>query len=203
MATATLPAPTLLATYKEKVVPALQKSRNYANVHQIPKIEKIVLNTCVGSQPDVKLALEDAIRDITLITGQKPIRTKSKTSIANFKLRENQEIGCKVTLRGRIMWEFFERLIVAALPRIRDFRGISNRAFDGRGSYTLGVKDHTIFPEIELDKVKRTIGMDITIVTSADTNDEARELLSLLGMPFTHKTVVAEKPAPTPTPVAA
>ena len=204
MATATPPAPTLLAAYKEKVAPALKKSRNYANVHQIPKIEKIVVNTCVGSQPDVKLALEDAIRDITLITGQKPIRTKSKTSIANFKLRENQEIGCKVTLRGRIMWEFFERLVVAALPRIRDFRGISGRAFDGRGSYTLGVKDHTIFPEIELDKVKRTIGMDITIVTSADTNEEARELLTLLGMPFTQKQIqAADKPAVAAAPVAA
>ena len=193
----------LLATYKEKVAPALFKSRGYANVHQVPQIEKIVLNTCVGSSPEIKLALEDAIRDITLITGQKPIRTKSRDSIANFKLRENQEIGCKVTLRGRIMWEFLERLIVAALPRIRDFRGISNRAFDGRGSYTLGVKDHTIFPEIELDKVKRTIGMDITIVTSAPTNDEARELLVLLGMPFTEKKQQADKNAAQAQPVVA
>ncbi|MDE1171549.1 MAG: 50S ribosomal protein L5 [Verrucomicrobium sp.] len=185
----TAPAPTLQTQYNEKVVPALKKARGYTNVHQIPRVEKIVVNSCVGSSPEIKLALEDAIRDITLITGQKPIRTVSKNSIANFKLRENQEIGCKVTLRGRIMWEFLERLIVAALPRIRDFRGISHRAFDGRGSYTLGVKDHTIFPEIELDKVKRTIGMDVTIVTSADTNDEARELLTLLGMPFTEKKV--------------
>ncbi len=192
------PPPSFLTRYNEQVAPALKKSRGYVNVHQIPRIEKIVVNTCVGSSPEIKLALEDAIRDVTLITGQKPIKTVSKTSIANFKLRENQEIGAKVTLRGRIMWEFLERLIVAALPRIRDFRGVSNRAFDGRGSYTLGVKDHTIFPEIELDKVKRTIGMDVTIVTSAPTNDEARELLALLGMPFT------EKKAPTPAqPVAA
>ena len=183
----TLPPPAFLAKYKEKVVPALQASRKYVNVHQIPRIEKIVLNTCVSASIDTKLALEDAVKELTAITGQKPIKTKSKTSIANFKLRENQEIGAKVTLRGRIMWEFLERLIVAALPRIRDFRGVSNRAFDGRGSYTLGVKDHTIFPEIELDKVKRTIGMDITIVTSSPTNEEARELLALLGMPFTER----------------
>jgi large subunit ribosomal protein L5 len=190
------PAPAFLAKYNEKVVPALKKSRSYANVHQVPRIKKVVLNTCVGSSPEIKLALEDAIRDVTLITGQKPVKTISKTSIANFKLRENQEIGAKVTLRGRVMWEFLERLIVAALPRIRDFRGVSNRAFDGRGSYTLGVKDHTIFPEIELDKVKRTIGMDVTIVTSAPTNDEARELLALLGMPFTEKkTNTAANPA--------
>lgn len=182
-------------------MPALLKSRAYKNVHEVPKIEKVVVNCCIGSSEDVKLALEDAVRDITMITGQKPVKTTSKKAVANFKLRENQDIGCKVTLRGHIMYEFLERLICAALPRIRDFRGISNRAFDGRGSYTLGVKDHTIFPEIELDKVKRTLGMDITIVTSAPTNDEAKELLSLMGMPFAGKNTPA--PATAATPVAA
>ena len=182
---------TLDTFYKEKVAVTLKKNRGYANVHQVPKIEKVVVNCCIGSSEDVKLALEDAVRDVTLITGQKPLKTTSKKSIANFKLRENQDIGCKVTLRGRIMYEFLERLISAALPRIRDFRGISNRAFDGRGSYTLGVKDHTIFPEIELDKVKRTLGLDVTIVTSAPTNEEAKELLSLMGMPFAGKNLSA------------
>ena len=182
---------TLETFYKEKVVPALKKSRGYSNVHQIPRLEKVVVNCCIGSSEDVKLALEDAVRDVTLITGQKPLKTTSKNSIANFKLREKQDIGCKVTLRGKVRYEFMERLISAALPRIRDFRGISNRAFDGRGSYTLGVKDHTIFPEIELDKVKRTLGMDVTIVTSAPTNEEAKELLTLLGMPFAGKNLTA------------
>ena len=187
---------TLDTFYKEKVVEVLKQKRGYTNVHQVPKIEKVVVNCCIGSSEDVKLALEDAVRDVTLITGQKPLKTTSKVSIANFKLRENQDIGCKVTLRGQIMYEFLERLISAALPRIRDFRGISNRAFDGRGSYTLGVKDHTIFPEIELDKVKRTLGMDVTIVTSAPTNEEAKELLSLMGMPFAGKNQVAAAAAP-------
>jgi large subunit ribosomal protein L5 len=185
--------------YSEQIVPQLLKSRGYANPHQVPKIEKVVVNCCVGSVAETKLALEDAVNDITMITGQKPIKTISKKAIANFKLRENQEIGCKVTLRGHIMYEFMERLISAALPRIRDFRGISPRAFDGRGTYTLGVKDHTIFPEIELEKVKRTLGMDITIVTSASTNDEAKELLSLFGMPFAGR----KDTVPTPTPAAA
>lgn len=197
-------AATLDSFYKEKIVPALIKSRGYKNVHQVPKIEKVVVNCCIGSSEDVKIALEDAIRDITLITGQKPLKTTSKKAIANFKLRENQDIGCKVTLRGRIMYEFMERLISAALPRIRDFRGISNRAFDGRGSYTLGVKDHTIFPEIELEKIKRTLGMDVTIVTSAHTNEEAKELLTLLGMPFVGKNNAPAAPTATasPTPAA-
>jgi large subunit ribosomal protein L5 len=179
--------PQLLKEYKEQAIPALIQSRGYKNVTQVPKIEKVVVNCCVGSQQDVKIALEDAINDIQAITGQKAIRTFSKKAIANFKLRENQDIGCKVTLRGRIMYEFLERLIRTALPRIRDFRGVNPRAFDGRGSYTLGVKDQSIFPEIELDKVKRTIGMDITIVTSANKNEEAKELLTLLGMPFSDK----------------
>jgi large subunit ribosomal protein L5 len=175
------------AEYKDKVVPALMSKRGYKNVNEVPKISKIVVNCSVGSSQDVKAALEDAIHDIQLITGQKPVRTKAKKAIANFKLRDNQEIGCKVTLRGRIMNEFFLRLTRMALPRIRDFRGISPRAFDGRGAYTLGVKDHTIFPEIELDKIKRTIGMDITIVTTAKNKEETKDLLALMGMPFSDR----------------
>lgn len=178
---------TLHKEYVEQVIPALVQSRGYKNVNQVPKIEKVVVNCCVGSAQDVKVAVEDAIHDVQLVTGQKPIKTISKKSIANFKLREGQEIGCKVTLRGRTMYEFLERLIRTALPRIRDFRGVSPRAFDGRGSYTLGVKDQTIFPEIELEKVKRNLGMDVTIVTSARTNEEAKELLSLLGVPFSDR----------------
>jgi large subunit ribosomal protein L5 len=154
---------------------------------EVPKIQKIVVNCCIGSSVDTKVALEDAFNEIQMITGQKPIKTKSTKSIANFKLREDQEIGVKVTLRGQIMYEFLERLIRTALPRIRDFRGISPRAFDGRGNYTLGVKDQTIFPEIELDKVKRNLGMDITIVTTARKNEEAKELLALFGMPFSDR----------------
>jgi large subunit ribosomal protein L5 len=180
---------TLHKEYKEQVLPALLKNRGYQNVNQAPKLEKVVVNCCVGSAQDVKVALEDAIHDIQAITGQKPIKTLSKKSIANFKLRQYQEIGCKVTLRGRIMYEFLERLIRTALPRIRDFRGVSPRAFDGRGSYTLGVKDQSIFPEIELEKIKRNLGMDVTIVTSAQTNAEAKELLTLLGMPFSDRKV--------------
>ena len=183
-----LKEPTTLAReYKEKVVPALIKSRGYKNVMQVPKIQKVVVNCCVGSAVDGKVAVEDAFNEIQMITGQKPIKTKSTKSIANFKLREDQEIGVKVTLRGAIMYEFLERLIRTALPRIRDFRGVSHRAFDGRGNYTLGVKDQTIFPEVELDKVKRNLGMDITIVTTARKNDEAKELLALFGMPFSDR----------------
>ncbi|MDZ4789555.1 MAG: 50S ribosomal protein L5 [Blastochloris sp.] len=175
--------------YLEKVVPALKTARGYKNVNQVPKISKVVVNCCIASAQDVKNALEDAINDITIITGQKPVRTISKQSISNFKLREGQEIGCKVTLRGRVMYEFLLRLTRMALPRIRDFRGISTRAFDGRGAYTLGIKDHTIFPEIELDKIKRNLGMDVTIVTTAKTKEETKELLSLMGMPFADRKV--------------
>ena len=185
-----LKVPTTLATeYKEKVVPALVASRGYKNVMEIPKISKVVVNCCIGSAVDTKVALEDAFNEIQMITGQKPIKTKSTKSIANFKLREDQEIGVKVTLRGPIMYEFLERLIRTALPRIRDFRGVSPRAFDGRGNYTLGVKDQTIFPEVELDKVKRNLGMDITIVTTARKNDEAKELLALFGFPFSDRKI--------------
>jgi large subunit ribosomal protein L5 len=175
--------------YRDKIVPSLIEGKRYSNINQIPKIQKIVINCCVGST-DEKSALDEAEKELVAIAGQKPVRTKSKKAISNFKLRKNQDIGLKVTLRGRIMYEFLERLIVMALPRIRDFRGVSPKAFDGRGNYTLGIKDHTIFPEIELDKVKRNIGMDITFVTTAKNNAEAKELLNLFGMPFSdrHKT---------------
>ncbi|MDR0533533.1 MAG: 50S ribosomal protein L5 [Verrucomicrobiales bacterium] len=174
----------LLQEYRDKVVPALMSQRGYKNVNQVPKLSKIVVNCSVGSANDVKAAMEDAVHDVTLITGQKPIRTKSTKSISNFKLRENQEIGVKVTLRGKHMYEFLFRLAGTALPRIRDFRGISTRAFDGRGAYTLGVKDHTIFPEIELDKIKRNLGMDVTIVTTGKNKEETKALLTLMGLPF-------------------
>ena len=177
----------LLKFYKERVIPALQEKHGYKNVHQVPKVEKVVVNTCVNANTDVKQGLEDAKAELALITGQKPAETRSKKSIATFKLRQHQAIGAKVTLRGRHMYEFLERLIKTALPRIRDFRGISPRAFDGNGNYTLGVPDQTIFPEVELDKIKRNVGFDVTIVTTATSNEEAKSLLSELGMPFTDK----------------
>ena len=173
--------------YKQHVVPALQEKHGYKNTHQVPHVQKVVVNCCIGSQPDGKQALEDAKAEVALITGQKPKETRAKKSIANFKLRGEQAIGAKVTLRGVRMYEFLERLIKTALPRIRDFRGVSTRAFDGNGNYTLGVPDQAIFPEVELDKIKRNIGFDITIVTSARNNEEAKSLLTELGMPFTDK----------------
>ena len=181
--------------YKDRVIPALQKQHGYKNLHQIPKVEKVVINTCIGSSSDVKQALEDAKAELSLITGQKPAETRAKTSISNFKLRKEQAIGAKVTLRGEHMYEFLERLIKAALPRIRDFRGVSPKAFDGNGNYTLGVSDQSIFPEVELDKIKRNIGFDVTIVTTARTNDEAKSLLSEMGMPFSDR---AKKPVAAP-----
>jgi large subunit ribosomal protein L5 len=168
-------------------MPAMRERHGYKNVHQIPKVEKVVVNTSVGSQTDVKQAMEDAKTELALITGQRPAETRSKKSIANFKLRKDQIIGAKVTLRGDRMYEFLERLIKMSLPRIRDFRGVSPRSFDGNGNYTLGVSDQSIFPEVELDKIKRNIGFDVTIVTSARTNDEAKSLLSEMGMPFSDR----------------
>lgn len=188
---ATQPDPELLNEYKTKVVPALREKHGYTNVHQIPKVSKVVVNTSVGAGADSKEALEIARQEIALITGQRPITTVSKKAIANFKLRKDQAIGAKVTLRGRTMYEFLERLIRMSLPRIRDFRGVSTKAFDGNGNYTLGVTDQSIFPEVELDKIKRNIGFDVTIVTTARTNEEAKSLLSELGMPFADK---AKKP---------
>ncbi len=177
--------------YKDRVIPALKEKHGYKNANQVPKVGKVVVNTCVSTSTDVKQGLEDAKAELALITGQKPAETRSKKSIANFKLRQHQAIGAKVTLRGARMYEFLERLIKTALPRIRDFRGVSPRAFDGNGNYTLGVKEQSIFPEVELDKIKRNIGFDVTIVTTADTDAEAKSLLTELGVPFSDK---AKKP---------
>lgn len=176
----------LYSKYVKEVVPALQAKNNYQNVHQIPRLEKIVVNMGVSASLE-KGALEDAAKDLAQITGRKPAVSKSRHSIANFKLREGQPIGCRVTLRKDTMYEFFDRLVATALPRIRDFRGLSPRKFDGRGNYTFGVGDQTIFPEIEMDKIKRTQGMDITLVTSARSDAAALELLKLLGFPFAEK----------------
>jgi len=187
--------PELLTDYKTRVIPALREKHGYQNVHQIPKISKVVINTCIGSAQDTKEALEIARTDLTTISGQRPVTTTSKKAISNFKLRQDQAIGAKVTLRGRIMYEFLERLIKTALPRIRDFRGVSAKAFDGQGNYTLGVADQSIFPEIELDRIKKNVGFDVTIVTTARTNAEAKSLLAELGMPFVDK---AKKPAAKP-----
>jgi large subunit ribosomal protein L5 len=184
--------------YKDRVVPALRERHNYKNAHQIPKVEKVVVNTCVGSQPDIKQALDEAKAELALITGQTPAETRSKKSIANFKLRKDQIIGAKVTLRGDRMYEFLERLIKAALPRIRDFRGVPARCFDGHGNYTLGVPDQTIFPEVEMDKIKRNIGFDVTIVTSARTDEEAKSLLSEMGMPFADRAKKTAPASPSP-----
>jgi large subunit ribosomal protein L5 len=178
----------LYKEYQTRVVPALSERLGYKNIFQVPKLEKVVVNTCISaSVSDHKQVLEDAKKELSIITGQRPAETKSKKSISNFKLRKGQIIGAKVTLRGDRMYEFLERLIKTALPRIRDFRGISPKAFDGHGNYTLGVRDQSIFPEVELDKVKRNVGFDITIVTSARTNAEAKALLAELGVPFSDK----------------
>ena len=179
--------PELLLEYRERVVPALREKHGYKNVHEIPKVEKVVVNTSIGKATDRKETLEIARKEIELITGQRPVTTLSTKSIANFKLRKGEAIGAKATLRGRTMYEFLQRFIKMALPRIRDFRGITPRAFDGRGNYTIGVADQSIFPEVELDKIKRNIGFDITIVTTARTNAEAKSLLAEMGMPFTDK----------------
>ena len=176
----------LFEKYKNEVVPALQARHNFQNVHQIPKFVKIVVNMGVSASLE-KGAIEDAAKDLTLITGRKPATSKSRHSIANFKLREGQVIGCRVTLRRDEMYEFFDRLVAAALPRIRDFRGLSPRKFDGRGNYTFGVADQTIFPEIELEKIKRQQGMDITVVTTAGKDALALDLLKLMGFPFAEK----------------
>lgn len=175
--------PRLHEKYVNEVAPALKQKRGYTNVHQIPRLEKIVVNMGVSASLE-KGAIDDAAKDLAAITGRKPAISKSRKSIANFKLRENMPIGCRVTLRREAMYEFFDRLVAATLPRIRDFRGVSPRRFDGRGNYTFGIPDQTVFPEIELEKIKRQQGMDITIVTSAPTDEEAFDLLKLMGMPF-------------------
>jgi len=178
--------PRLQTQYEDVVRPALVEKLSYKNSHQVPKLEKIVVHMGVSSSLE-KTAVEDAARDLTAITGRKAVIDRSRKNVANFKLREGQAIGCHVTLRREVMFEFFDRLVSTALPRIRDFRGMSPRAFDGRGNYSLGLEDQTIFPEIDLDKIKRHQGMDVTIVTTAATNAEAMALLKLLGFPFAEK----------------
>ena len=170
--------------YVKEIKPALIKKHAYSSAMECPKVAKIIINMGVGEAVSEPKQLEDAVADLTMISGQKPIITKAKKSIANFKLRENTPIGCKVTLRGERMYDFLDKLINISLPRVRDFRGVSNTAFDGRGNYTLGIREQIIFPEIEYDKVSKVRGMDIVIVTTAKTNEEARELLTELGMPF-------------------
>jgi len=189
----------LFTDYHNRVVPALQKKRGYKNKHQVPKLVKVVINTSIASAQDVKQALEIAKDELALITGQAPVETIAKKSISNFKLRAGQAIGAKVTLRGRIMYEFLERLLKMALPRIRDFRGVSAKAFDGNGNYTLGVSEQSIFPEVELDKIKRNIGFDITIVTSTNDDQEAKDLLMELGMPFTGRNAKKQTETSTAT----
>ena len=174
----------LKARYKAEVAPALQKQFNYANVMQIPTLTKVVVNMGVGEAARDSKLIEGAIRDLTTITGQKPLVTRARKSIAQFKLREGQPIGSHVTLRNDRMWEFMDRLLSISLPRIRDFRGLSPKQFDGKGNYTFGLTEQVVFPEIEQDKVDRPRGMDITIVTTATNDEEGRELLKLLGFPF-------------------
>ena len=170
--------------YENVVKPELIKAFNYTSVMQVPKIEKIVVNMGVGDAVFNPKVLDDAVEELRAITGQKPLVTKAKNSISNFKLREGMPIGAKVTLRGDRMWFFLDKLVNIALPRVRDFRGISSNSFDGRGNYTVGIKEQIIFPEISLDKVKKVRGMDIVIVTTAKSDNEGRQLLTLLGMPF-------------------
>jgi large subunit ribosomal protein L5 len=170
--------------YKDVVIPALMKRFNYENVNQVPRLEKIAINIGVGDATSDPKLLEAALRDLEMIAGQHPATTKAKKSISNFKLRENQAIGARVTLRRARMYEFLDRLMTTAIPRIRDFRGIPDRSFDGRGNYTLGIREQIIFPEIDVDKVSRITGMDITFATSASTDEEALELLKAFGLPF-------------------
>ncbi|MCI6498120.1 50S ribosomal protein L5 [Lachnospiraceae bacterium HCP1S3_C3] len=174
----------LKETYKSEIVDAMTKKFGYKNVMEVPKLDKIVINMGVGEAKDNAKVLDAAISDLTTIAGQKPVVTRAKNSIANFKLREGVAIGCKVTLRGEKMYEFLDRLVNLALPRVRDFRGVNPNAFDGRGNYALGIKEQLIFPEIEYDKVDKVRGMDVIIVTTAKTDEEARELLTLFNMPF-------------------
>ena len=174
----------LVEKYRNEVVPAITESFGYENVMQVPKLEKIVINIGLGSHKDNPKAVESAVRDLTTITGQRPVVTKARKSIANFKLREGMNVGCKVTLRGEKMYDFFDKLVSISLPRVRDFRGVSSTSFDGRGNYSLGIKEQLIFPEIEYDMVDEIRGMDIVVVTTAETDEESKKLLELMGMPF-------------------
>ena len=180
-------SPRLLNKYKEEIVPALKEKFQYSSIMQVPKLKKIAINKGVGAAVSDKKALEAGVEELTMITGQKAVITKAKKSVSNFKLREGMPIGAKVTLRGPKMYEFLDRLMSVSLPRVRDFRGINDKGFDGRGNYTLGVKEQIIFPEISIDKVNQISGMDITFVTSADTDEESYELLKAFGMPFKNK----------------
>lgn len=174
----------LKETYQNEIIDGMMKKFGYKNPLQVPKIAKIVINMGIGEAKENSKILDAAMSDLEIITGQKPVITKAKNSIANFKLREGMPIGCKVTLRGDKMYEFYDRLVNLALPRVRDFRGVNPNAFDGRGNYALGIKEQLIFPEIEYDKVDKVRGMDVIIVTTAETDEEARELLTQFGMPF-------------------
>ena len=174
----------LKETYKNEIVDAMTKKFGYTNVMQVPKLDKVVINMGVGEAKDNAKLLDAAVKDLETITGQKVVVTRAKNSVANFKIREGQAIGCKVTLRGEKMYEFVDRLVNLALPRVRDFRGVNPNAFDGRGNYALGIKEQIIFPEIEYDKVDKVRGMDVIFVTTAKTDEEARELLTLFNMPF-------------------
>ena len=178
--------PRLYSKYHDEVKPTLYKDRKYTNLHQVPCIEKIIVHMGLDATLE-KSALEDAMNDMKTITGRKPVVNLARKSVSNFKLREGMPIGCHVTHRREVMYEFLDRLTATALPRIRDFRGINPKSFDGQGNYSMGITEQSIFPEIELDKVKRTQGMDVTIVTSANTNDEALDLLTRMGMPFAKK----------------
>ncbi|MFO7635972.1 MAG: 50S ribosomal protein L5 [Clostridia bacterium] len=171
-------------TYKNDIIPAMMEKFKYKNINQVPKLEKVTINMGIGEAKDNPKAIDSAVADIMTITGQKPVVTIAKKSVANFKVRQGMKIGCKVTLRGERMYEFVDRLIAIALPRVRDFRGLPQNSFDGRGNYTMGVKEQLIFPEVEYDKIDKVRGMDITFVTTAHTDEEARELLGFMGMPF-------------------
>lgn len=177
----------LLEKYRNEVAPALIEKFKYKSPMEVPKLEKVVINMGVGESKENPKAMEAAVNDLSLISGQKPVVTKAKKSVAAFKLREGMNVGCKVTLRGRRMYEFVDKLLNIALPRVRDFRGVSSNSFDGRGNYSMGLREQLVFPEIEYDKIDKVRGMDIVFVTTAKSDEEARELLKLLGMPFAQR----------------
>lgn len=184
--------PRLLTLYRQQVVPAMMKRFNYKNVMQVPRLEKIAINIGVGQATQDPKLVDMAARDLEMITGQKVVITRAKKAISNFKLREGMPIGCRVTLRRARMWEFFDRFVTIVVPRMRDFRGLSDKSFDGRGDYTVGVREHIVFPEIDVDKISKIFGMDITFVTTAKTDEEAYELLKALGFPFVKRQEVLE-----------
>jgi large subunit ribosomal protein L5 len=184
---ATLTMPRLKERYRKEIVPALMKEFSYANIMQAPAVHKIVINIGMGEALQNQKAMENAVRDLSDITGQRPVITKARRSVASFKLREGMAIGCTVTLRGARMYDFLDKLVNVALPRLRDFQGVSRDSFDGRGNYTLGIREQLVFPEINYDKIDKVRGMEITIVTTANTDEEGRRLLQLVGMPFKHQ----------------